>query len=132
MNFRLFALAGAAVLALSACDSDENLETESSSNLIQGVKESTPENALDVELPPAIVTSAAYRCDDGKALYVDILEDKVAVLVRNSRTDTPVRLDRESETGPFDNDDRSLSGTGANVTYSSPDRPNQLCRRADS
>lgn len=82
------------------------------------------------DLPPAIVDSPSYRCDDRKALYVDVLQDKQAVLVRNSRADTPTRLDREGDSGPFTSDGVSLSGTGTEVRYASPDRPSQVCRRA--
>lgn len=80
--------------------------------------------------PPMIARSAAYRCDDGNALYVDILTDGGSVNVRDSRSDIPKLLKRGSEGAPFTGEDRTLSGTGDQVNYSSPDRPNQSCRVA--
>lgn len=78
--------------------------------------------------PPMVTRSASYRCDDGKALYVDILTDESVVNVRDSRSDLPNRLQRESEGGPFVGEERTLTGTGAEVRYSGPDRPAQSCR----
>ena len=80
--------------------------------------------------PPMIARSASYRCDDGKALYVDILTDDASVNVRDSRSDIPKLLKRETEGAPFTGEERTLSGTGDEVSYSSPDRPKQSCRAA--
>lgn len=82
--------------------------------------------------PPMVASSPAYRCDDGGALYVDVLTDENAVNVRDSRDDLPTRLTREGGEGPFTGDGRTLSGTGDEITYSAPDRPDQTCRVAES
>lgn len=82
------------------------------------------------EPPPMVVSSPSYRCDDGKALYVDVLTDENAVNVRDTRQDLPTRLTREGGEGPFTADGRSLSGVGDEVRYSAPDRPDQSCRAA--
>lgn len=93
-------------------------------------KEATAERiaAEGLKPPPMIARSAAYRCDDGKALYVDILTDDDVVNVRDSRKDLPVRLARDAETQRYLGENRSLSGRGDEVRYSSPERPNQNCR----
>ena len=36
------------------------------------------------DMPAPIVRSPSYRCDDGNALYVDVLQEKEAVLVRDT------------------------------------------------
>lgn len=90
-------------------------------------------NVTDAEAPeppPMVVSSPSYRCDDGNALYVDVLTDENAVNVRDTRQDLPTRLTREDGEGPFTADNRSLSGVGDEVQYSAPDRPNQTCRAA--
>ena len=79
-----------------------------------------------------IARSPAYRCTDGNALYVDVLTDDSAVLVRDTRADTPTRLTRNSAGEPYTGDGHSLSGTGSEVTYSSPERPNQSCTEAEA
>lgn len=84
--------------------------------------------AQGVEPPPMIARTAAYRCDDGRALYVDILTDDNIVNVRDSRQDIPVRLTRDEETQIFGGENISLSGRGDEVRYSSPERPGQSCR----
>ena len=80
--------------------------------------------------PPMIVRSASYRCDDGKALYVDVLTDESIVAVRDSRGDTPKRLHRESDAQPFTGEGRTLTGVGPEVRYSSQERASQSCRQA--
>ena len=97
-------------------------------------KEATAEKvaAEGVEPPPMIARSVAYRCDDGKALYVDVLTDDDIVNVRDSRQDIPVRLIRNEETQRFEGEDRYLSGRGAEVRYNAPERQNQSCRAAEA
>lgn len=75
-----------------------------------------------------VVRSPSYRCDDGNALYVDVLTDENAVNVRDTRQDLPTRLTRENGEGPFTAENRSLSGVDEEVQYTAPDRPNQACR----
>lgn len=90
-----------------------------------------PLNAETGELPPMISRSPAYRCTDGNALYVDVLTDENAVMVRDTRADVPVRLTRSSADEPFTGEGRSLSGRGSEISYSSPERPGQTCREAE-
>lgn len=118
-----------AALAVTAC-SDNSAEQAARSD--QANQQQTVDiNELDpADLPPMIVRSPAYRCDDGKALYVDVLSDENAVMVRDSRADSPTRLSREGPDGAFSGEERTLSGTGSEVRYSSPDRPGQACREA--
>ena len=80
------------------------------------------------EPPPMVVRSPAYRCDDGRALYVDVMSDEGFVNVRDARPDIPVRLDRNPETEQYEGQGRTLSGAGEAVRYSAPGRPDQACR----
>ena len=103
-------------------------------------EEATPEEEQGVErlnveageLPPMISRSPSYRCTDGDALYVDVLTDGNSVMVRDSRADVPTQLTRSGDDEPFTGDDRSLSGTGREVRYSTPERPDQSCTEADT
>lgn len=124
----------ALLLTASACGqqteqtpiaNDDNAVTDED----QGVE---PLNVEAGELPPMIERSPSYRCTDGDALYVDVLTDENAVMVRDSRADVPTRLTRDSAGEPFSGDGRTLSGTGSQITYSSPDRPSQTCREAEA
>lgn len=132
MNRPLTASAlGIAILLASGCGDQPGEQPANNANAAAQQPEAQLQTDLNsVELPPMVVRSASYRCDDGRALYVDILDDKAAVLVRDSRADIPTRLAREGDEGPFEGDERSLSGTGSEVRYSSPDRPAQSCRQA--
>jgi hypothetical protein len=118
-----------AALAVSACNQQSDEVLVETNETIAGNEEqaSEPQNLDVAELPPMIERSPAYRCSDGDALYVDVLTDDRAVMVRDSRADVPVRLTRESAGQPFTGDGRTLSGTGSRVTYSTPDRPSQTC-----
>ena len=135
-RFAIYALS-APMFALAACGGNDDgaAANEATLNNAAAAEQGAeaPANNLaaeDIELPPMVTRSPSYRCDDGGALYVDVLSDKSAVMVRDSRSDIPTRLDRETETGPFTGEERALSGTGAQVTYSAPDRPQQSCREA--
>ena len=118
-------------LAAAACgrESEQTVQNEAANEV--EIEQDQAATLDPADMPPPIVRSASYRCDDGQALYVAVLQEKHAVLVRDSRSDIPTRLERESDTGPLTADDgTSLSGTGSEVRYSSPDRPSQTCREA--
>ena len=118
------ALAG----ALASCGSDMN-GTGDRKAAEQGNASAVGAEA-PAELPPMVLRSASYRCDDGDALYVDVLTGEDAVSVRDSRADVPTRLVRENGSGPFAGEGRTLSGIGEEVQYSAPNRPEQECRAA--
>lgn len=123
--------AALAALALPACSQQsEEPVVETNETGAASEEPAEPLNIDSPELPPMIARSASYRCTDGNALYVDILTDEDAVMVRDSRADVPLQLTRSSAGEPFTGDGRSLSGTGASVNYSSPDRPGQSCTEA--
>lgn len=120
-----------AALAATACSEEPSQPPAQANEATANEQPSVDIDELDPdELPPMVVRSPAYRCDDGKALYVDVLSDENALVVRDTRTDPPTRLTRDGESGTFSGGERTLSGAGAEVRYSSPDRPAQACREA--
>lgn len=123
-----------AILLLGACgegSQQPNGAEEPGANQQSADEAAVQQNALTPDdLPPTIVRSPAYRCSDGSSLYVDVLSDDDAVLVRDSRGDVPTRLERSSPGGSFSGEERTLSGTGGTVSYSAPDRPGQTCTQA--
>ncbi len=123
---------GIAIVLASGCDNQLGEQSANDANLATsaGQQGAQPPSGNSVEMPPMVVRSPSYRCDDGKALYVDILDDKSGVLVRDTRADVPTTLSSDSEGGPYPGQERTLSGTGSEVRYSSPDRPDQTCREA--
>jgi len=116
----------AVLFALAACEEQAEQPAVISNDVAVVNEAETP-----AEMPPMIVRSAAYRCDDGDALYVDFLSDESVVNVRDSRQDLPTALERDEGTD-FTGDGRTLSGTGDEVSYSAPDRPSQVCRIAET
>lgn len=82
------------------------------------------------EPPPMIVRAPSYRCDDGGPLYVSVMTDESFVTVRDRQEDVPARLDRNPESGRYEGQGRTLSGIGATVRYSGPERSEQECREA--
>ena len=122
-----------AAAGLAACDQQpEPAETAAVENETGAGLDQPEANLSAAEMPPMVVRSAAYRCDDGNALYVDVLSDADVVNVRDSRSDLPVRLERESADANFTGENRSLSGTGDEVRYAAPERPDQSCRAAEA
>lgn len=131
MKRAMFAQCAFACAILAACGTEPPEAPQSTQDEAGTDLEQNRTATLDpADMPPPIVRSRSYRCDDGNALYVDVLQDKHVVLVRNSRSDVPTRLERESDAGPLTADGFSLSGTGNEVRYSSPERPSQACREA--
>lgn len=130
MNRAYFSKGIIAILILGGCDSRTNKPDQITiTNQTEPETETVAMDAAD--MPAPIVRDASYRCDDGKALYVSVLEGKQAVLVRDSRSDVAVRLEREGDSDPLSGSGRILSGTGDEVRYSSADRPLQSCREAE-
>lgn len=123
-------ICGLAVFALSGCgDNSQPRLVDNAAEYNQMAVADQPD-VNGVELPASIVRSPAYRCQDGRALYIDVLSDEDAVLIRDSRGDTPTRLERAGGQGSFTGDGRTLSDTDDEVIYASADRPSQVCREA--
>ena len=132
--FRALPLACLA-FAASACDSgrpSDEAAVDNEQNMAANANVASEERAQTPSaMPPMVVRSPAYRCDDGKALYVDVLTDENIVNVRDSRADAPTLLSREEGDQAFTGSGRSLSSAGDVVRYSAPERREQECRVAE-
>lgn len=119
----LTAAALAALLSLAACDSQPQKVGRPDDPQAEALK-----NRPAVQLPASIQESRTYRCRDNSIVYVNVLTDGT-VNVRSVEDEPPSNvLRRQTPEGPFVGDGFSLSGTGPDVTFSSPDVPQQTCR----
>jgi hypothetical protein len=85
--------------------------------------------APPVTLPPAIRESKTYRCKDNSLVYVSFMDDNLTAMVRDKQEEPPIATLKAPEPGaPFVADGFSLSGSGASVTYTSPDSGTLTCK----
>ena len=118
-TFTIFAIAAAATLA--ACDkSDQTIVADGpydpQANAVQ--------NLDDVELPPAIVASHAYRCKDNSLVYVDWLSNDTA-RVKATRDEVGTTVTK-GEDGAYTAEGQSLTGASTDQTVTVN---GQSCRR---
>lgn len=102
-TFTMIAIAAAASLA--GCDNSDQ-------NIVSGPydpQEEAIQNLEDVELPPAIAASHAYRCGDNSLVYVDWLNNDSA-RVKQERNEVGTPVTREGEEGPYSGEGLTLSG----------------------
>lgn len=124
MNTRnlLTAASLAAFVILSACNSEPEVVGGPVDTQAEALK-----NAAPVRLPPSIRESKVYRCRDNSVVYVNFLTDGSAN-VRSVEDEPPTAtLTRQGDSGPFTGNGFSLSGTGDQVTFASPDVAAQTC-----
>lgn len=108
-TFTIFALAAAATI--SGCDnSDHTIVTgepyDPQANAV--------ENLQNIELPPSIVASHAYRCKDNSLVYVDWLSNDTA-RIKQSRDEVGTSVTK-GEDGTYTADGQSLSGSPSDQT----------------
>ena len=103
-TFTIFAIAAAATIA--GCDNSDHTIT---SGEPYDPQENAVQNLQNVELPPAIVASHAYRCGDNSLVYVDWLSNDTA-RIKQDRNEVGTTVTREGEEGPYTAEDQSLSG----------------------
>jgi hypothetical protein len=85
--------------------------------------------AKKVELPPAVLSTKAYRCKDNSIVYIDLfVGDKMANL-RETKDGTPVQLKAEEAGKALQGDGGySVSGSGSTLTVSRPGHGTQACK----
>jgi len=92
------AAAGLLLTLLSACNSQPN-------NIVVGPQDDMKEalsKAKPVELPPALVASKSYRCEDNSVVYVDYFGDNKSANLRvKSKTSTPIMLKADQPGQPM-------------------------------
>ena len=125
-TFTIFTLVAAA--ALAGCgDENHNIVTT-------GPDEGTPSNAIadsNVQLPPSIASSKAYRCADNKLVYVDWLSDNKSANIRTEKGGVPTMVTAAEPGKPMAGPaGYSLSGapTAGSVTMAVPGHSAQSCK----
>ena len=120
----------AALLSLAACQNEpETVKAGGADPLANELAKAPP-----VTLPPAIKSSKTYRCKDNSVVYVNFLTDGVTANVRDKQEEPPaVTLVAAAPGEEFVGQGEAgkgfkLSGTGSNVTYTSPDSGTQTCK----
>ncbi|HEY0626242.1 MAG TPA: hypothetical protein VGD10_05855 [Allosphingosinicella sp.] len=115
--------AALAFLPLAACEP----ETIDASN-VNDPQAAELAKAKPVELPPAIQTSHTYRCKDNSLVYVDFYTNNTANVRLGSREEMPTQLTAPAAGQAYTAEGYSLSGSGTNVTFSSPGKGSQSCK----
>ena len=125
-TFTILTLVAAA--ALAGCG-DEN------HNIVAGgPDEGNPSNAIansNVQLPPSIASSKAYRCADNKLVYVDWLSDNKSANLRTEQGGVPTLVTAAEPGKPMAGPaGYSLSGsaTAGSVTIAVPGHSAQSCK----
>ena len=120
----------AAFLSLAACGNEsETVSSRAPDPLANELAKAPP-----VKLPPAIKESKTYRCKDNSVVYVNFLTDNVTANVRDKEEEPPaVTLVAATPGGEFIGQGDAgkgfkLTGSGATVTYTSPDSGTQSCK----
>jgi hypothetical protein len=83
-----------------------------------------------VQLPPSIVKTASYRCEDNKVLYVDWLSDGKSANIRADKGGTPTQVTAPEAGKPMTGAaGYSLEGTSSasSIKIAIPGHPSQSC-----
>jgi hypothetical protein len=115
----LVAASVAALLALSACN---NKPAEPNDD----PQAEALKNAPPVEAPPMIQANRTYRCKDNSLLYADFYTNNTA-LVRKEKGGEATTLTAANGQPPYTAEGYSLSGSGDQITYTSPGKGSQSC-----
>jgi hypothetical protein len=120
----LAAASVAALFVLGACNTEPEVIGGPADPQAEALK-----NAPPVQLPPSIREAKTYRCRDNSIVHISFMSDGVTAAVRDSEEEPPVATLRAPAAGqPFTAEGYSLSGSGDQVTYRSPDKGSQSCR----
>ena len=83
-----------------------------------------------VQLPPSIVKTASYRCEDNKVIYVDWLSDGKSANIRLDKGATPTQVTAPEAGKPMTGAaGYSLDGTStaSTIKIGIPGHPSQSC-----
>ena len=113
----------AAVLALSACNSeDHNIVADDNDPQADALKSAPP-----VEAPPMIQASRTYRCKDNSLVYVDFYTNNTA-RIRTEKDGTPTQLTVAEGQTAYTAEGWSVSANAAQVTLTAPGKGTQSCK----
>lgn len=83
-----------------------------------------------VQLPPSIIKTASYRCEDNKVLYVDWLSDGKSANIRTDKGGSPTQVTAPEAGKPMTGAaGYSLEGTSSasSIKIGIPGHPSQSC-----
>lgn len=107
---------GAATLALAACKSGpETFNTGTNDPMSAELA-----NAAEVELPPMLKSSHAYRCKDNSLIFVDFMTDDKTANFKDGKDSPAVALKAPEAGQPFVSEDGKITITNdgdSAVTY---------------
>ena len=128
MTYRTLAIAALAATALIGC-SKKNHTIVADSGGDRNTPVSTP---LDpASLPPAIVASKIYRCQDTHLIYVDWLADNLSADIRTDKNGAAILVKAPEAGKPMVSDSGySLTGsaTGSSISVKLPGQGAESCK----
>ena len=117
------ATAIAACIAVSACNS----EPETVGPADNDPQKAELAKAPPKQLPPAILVSRTYRCQDNSLVYVDFFNNNTAQ-VRTSEGGTPTTLTSPDGTAPYVAEGYSVAQNAERTSITVPGHGAQTCR----
>lgn len=81
-----------------------------------------------IKLPPPVLSSSVYRCDDNSVIYVDFLGDGKSANLRTTESGPVIRLAAADAGKPFQGEDYVLDGNGPSVKFAAPHKKSQACK----
>lgn len=117
--------AGAALLALAACNDNTASETAAANAAVAANK--TAAATAPAELPPAIKAEKTLRCKDNSLIYVTFFQGDKQAVVRTEQNGTPTTLKAANAGEPLTAEGFSLTGGPDNVTVTLPGKGEQIC-----
>jgi hypothetical protein len=117
------AATSAAILALAACGGPETLTADENDPQAAELAKATPK-----ELPPAIVSSHAYRCKDNSLVYVDFMSDQKTAVFKATKDGSPTLLVAPEAGQAYVAEGYSLTGSGTNINLTRPGKGAQACK----
>lgn len=125
---KIFIIAVAAA-ALAACNNQDQTTAADPGDVNAAEANAAEASTANVVLPPAILASKTYRCQDNSPAYIDWLSDNVSANFRASRSDLPTQLTAPAAGEPLVAEGYSLTGTATSpsITLERPGVPSQTC-----
>ncbi len=104
---------------LSACNSKSDANEPAANST---------EATAPVELPPMMIAQKTYRCKDNSLVYIDFFNNNTAVFRAERTAPTGTHLTAAAEGEPYVAEGFSLSGSGDEVSLTTPDKGTTDCK----
>lgn len=126
MKYHLPIISTAAIMLLSACNSNDQPE------VVGGPADPMAQqlaNAAPVELPPSVKASHQYRCKDNSLLFIDFMSDDKTANLRTEKNGARTRLIAAEPGKPFTAEGGyEIEGSGKQITATIPGKSAQSCK----